>query len=93
MDEGEEMFSRDKPKTVGELIEDLRKFDPRMRVMVRGYEGCLHDCDSPEICGARLNKKSDEQWFFGPHELLYDEEKRGEDFIDAVLIGRYCGED
>jgi len=88
-----ETFSREKPKTVAELIAELSKLDPNMRVMVRGYEEGLHDCDVPEIRAVRINANPDGDWFFGPHELLFDGQNRTEDSIDAVLIGRYPDKD
>ncbi|MFA7308178.1 MAG: hypothetical protein WC026_16070 [Hyphomicrobium sp.] len=88
-----ETFSREKPKTVAELIAELSKLDPNMRVMVQGYESGLHDCDVPEIRTAEVNANPDEDWFFGPHNELFDGQKRTENSIDVVLIGRYCCKD
>ena len=64
--------SRDKPFTVAELIEELRKLPAEMRVMVRGYEGGYHDCQTPAIEPIKLNVNS--EWYYGPHDTPSDHE-------------------
>lgn len=85
----EKAFTRNRPKTVAELIDELRRFPPDTRVVVSGYEGGVGDCWTPELISIRLNANDDELWFNGPHEKLYPYEKRaaaaGE--VAAVYLG------
>jgi hypothetical protein len=60
--------------TVGELIERLALEDPKMRVVVDGYErGCdeVHD-----VKYARINlntRKTDGNWWDGEYDYVLDE--------------------
>jgi hypothetical protein len=81
----DEKVSREAPKTVAELIEELRKYPPDTRVMADGYEGGLCDCRSPELLRVKLNVNLD--WYKGPHENVTDDHASGDaDVIDAVRL-------
>jgi hypothetical protein len=53
---------------VQQLIEELQKYPPDMRVIRKGYEGGYHDLTSPESKLIRLNVYELNQWYYGPHE-------------------------
>jgi hypothetical protein len=63
----ERTFTRERPKTVGELIEALQKFPASARVMVPGLDDSLHDCGAPVMMLVMLNKNSDDKPAHGPH--------------------------
>ncbi|MBG0811386.1 hypothetical protein IY145_18715 [Methylosinus sp. H3A] len=65
----EKTFTRERPKTVGELIEALQKLPAAARVMVHGEEDSLYDCGSPMIELAMLNRYPDSKDHLGPHRL------------------------
>lgn len=78
--------SRDRPKTVGELIADLQKFPPDLRVMVTGYEGGYHDAGTPELIKVKLNHY--DEWYYGPHDYVtHAEAQEGVQHIEAVVVG------
>lgn len=55
---------------VGELIDDLKKLDPSLPVLVQGYEGGACDLQRVFLASAELNiHTGDEAWIFGPHEI------------------------
>jgi hypothetical protein len=53
---------------VQQLIEELQKHPPEMRVIVSGYEGGYCDLDLPRQQSIRLNVHSPEDWYYGPHD-------------------------
>ncbi len=55
-----------KPKTVGELIEELKQFPAELRVVVNGYEGGFHDCRSPKLRVITFDAQKGSS-IFGPH--------------------------
>lgn len=82
---GDGSFSRDKPKTVAQLIDELRKYPPETRVMTDGYEGGLQDCRSPELLRVKLNVNDD--WYDGPHEnVTEDPESNDANVIAAIRL-------
>ena len=76
--------------TVGELIIELRKFDPQTRVMVDGYEGGLVDVDEKRIFEKEvlLNYYNPEDWWYGPHEQRDYFARENLETVSAVIIGR-----
>ena len=76
--------SREAPKTVAELIEDLRKFDPSTLVMTRGGEGGLCDCRTPEPAKVKLNVN--DMWYDGPHENVTEDGLSGAYLVDAIIL-------
>ena len=65
----EKTFTREHPKTVGELIEALQKLPPAARVMLHGEEDSLYDCGAPMIELVMLNRYPDSKENLGPHRL------------------------
>ena len=53
---------------VQQLIEELQKHPPEMRVIVNGYEGGYNDLDSPEQKSIRLNVHLPDKWYYGRHD-------------------------
>jgi len=52
---------------VKNLIEELQKYDPEIRVVRPGYEGGYEDVAYITECELALNEHS--EWWYGPHEL------------------------
>ena len=52
---------------VQQLIEELQKYPPKMRVIVNGYEGGYSDCDPPESTRIRLNVHGEDS-YYGRHD-------------------------
>lgn len=65
----EKQFTREHPKTVGELIEALQKLPPAARVLIHGEDDSLYDCGSPMIELVMLNRYPDSKDHLGPHRL------------------------
>ena len=53
---------------VQQLIKELQKHPPEMRVIVNGYEGGYGDLDSLKQKSIRLNVHSPDEWYYGRHE-------------------------
>jgi len=53
---------------VQQLIEELQKYPPEMRVIVHGYEGGYSDCNPPQSTRIRLNVREKNDWYFGRHD-------------------------
>jgi hypothetical protein len=53
---------------VQQLIEELQKHPPEMRVIVDGYEGGYSDCKPPESRQIRLNVHEEDKWYYGRHD-------------------------
>ena len=53
---------------VQQLIEELQKYPPEMRVIVQGYEGGYSDCTLPEPTRIRLNVHEEDDWCTGRHD-------------------------
>lgn len=79
------MSDRDKPTTVGQLIEALRKFPPDTRVMVGGgyscREGGYDDWSRAAVCRVELNHYHER--YYGPHT---DADKDDASAVNAVVL-------
>ncbi len=53
---------------VQQLIEELQKHPPEMRVIVQGYEGGYNDMKPPEITSIRLNVHDEDCGYYGRHD-------------------------
>jgi len=54
---------------VQELIDQLQKLDPNLRVFTKGYEGGYEDVNfNGRICDFKLDYH--EWWYYGPHEVV-----------------------
>ena len=53
---------------VQQLIEELQKYPPEMRVIVDGYEGGYSDLESLKTKQIRLNVHNKDEWWFGLHD-------------------------
>lgn len=75
--------------TVQQLIEELQKFDPKLPIISRGYEGGMLDIDS--VTPTRIALNVNTAWYYGPHELVDDYlvEDNPDQYtvVDAVFIG------
>lgn len=75
--------------TVEELINALQQFDPKLRVIIRGYEGGYNDADYAEPLRIALDVHT--AWYYGKHELAdagFISDIREQFTIEnAVLIG------
>lgn len=52
--------------TVEELINALQQYDPKLRVVMRGYEGGMNDIDFLRPMQVALNVH--DAWYYGKHE-------------------------
>ena len=69
--------------TVQQLIDQLQKLDPNLRVFTKGYEGGYEDADfNGRIRDFNLNYYKD--WYMGPHEIIDDEDKTGT--VKGIII-------
>ena len=57
---------------VGQLIEKLNKLDPKLMVVVRGYEGGVNEVVSLSECKIELDANKG-TWYYGRHEVVVDE--------------------
>ncbi len=57
--------------TVAELIEQLGKLDPTLRVVTHGYEGGYDDVDGFRELEIALDVHK--EWYYGPHEDATDD--------------------
>ncbi len=57
--------------TVAELIKELEKLDPNLRVLVDGYEDGYADVASIRICTFRENVN--DTWYQGSHDMDFDD--------------------
>lgn len=72
--------------TVRELITHLQTLPPDTRVMVRGYEGGVHDVGGAEAGAIRENYHRGSQ-YYGPHEWYDTRENAEADYrIDAEYL-------
>jgi hypothetical protein len=54
--------------TVEQLIKELQKYPPKMRVIVDGYEGGYSDPKPPEVTQIQLNVHNEDECYFGRHD-------------------------
>lgn len=76
--------------TVAELILALQQYDPKLRVIVKGYEGGYDDADYAEQLKIGLDVHT--AWYYGKHEdadAWYVKEAKDPEIKieNAVLIG------
>ena len=71
---------------VQQLIEELQKYPPEMRVIVDGYEGGYSDCKPPEPTRIRLNVHEKDRWYYGRHDdaSSFDDDRDGA--IETALL-------
>lgn len=67
--------------TVGELIEELKKYHSDDLVLVEGYEGGFSDISVAQERTVRLNQYKEE--YYGPHELDSNSNQRAVIFFRA----------
>lgn len=71
------------PFTVVQMIAELQKLPPDMRVMVHGAEGGYDDASAPVVKEIRLNVHT--ELYYGPHDTPYDGDEGGE-VVKAAII-------
>jgi len=67
--------------TVGELIKQLKKFDPETMVVVCGYEGGYKDGLILSTISIVLNVY--DKWYYGPHKECDETNKKA---VKAIRI-------
>jgi hypothetical protein len=77
---------------VQQLIEELQKYPPEMRVIVEGYEGGYSDLEKVCVEPIQLNVHGEDRWYFGrhddanyPHALLHGKRRS---VVNALLLPR-----
>lgn len=58
--------------TIEELIKKLQEFDPKLPVLLSGYEGGVYQPSRVSQVTIAINVN--DQWYYGPHELVHDDE-------------------
>jgi hypothetical protein len=77
--------NRERPCTVGDLVELLLRLPPETRVMVSGYEGGYDDANSnPEITKIALNVNG--PWYYGPHDSADNSVVTNHKIVDAIIL-------
>lgn len=77
---------------VQQLIEELKKYPPEMRVIVNGYEGGYIDLEKVYVQSIRLNVHRKDDWYYGRHDdanypmALLDDKTAP--VVDALLLPR-----
>lgn len=78
--------------TVGEMIEELKAFDPSLKLVVAGYEYGLSDPCKPTEEKIVLDVIHD--IWAGPHDRFDDNcDEKEKNVVSAVIIGRIGGSD
>ena len=74
--------------TVQELINRLQEFDPKLPVMLSGYEGGVYPGPNNfNTVTVALNVNSPEDWWYGPHDIVHDNsEYQGAEKITALYL-------
>lgn len=70
--------------TVSEMIEELSKLDPNLKVFSKGYEGGYEDASvisNPRQFTLHVNTA----WYYGPHEETEFEKTKGEVVMGVVI--------
>ena len=71
--------------TIAELIEALQQFDPKTRVLVKGYEGGYNDAAVSNITPVALDVHS--EWYYGKHENVSETTNlEGKKTVEAIII-------
>ena len=65
---------------IRELIDELQKHDPEMRVVTAGYEGGY--CDLSGFEEIKINLDVNNEWYYGKHEVV----DRDDDPFDCEAI-------
>lgn len=75
--------------TVQELIDRLKLFDPKLRIVTNGYEGGYTEIDTLDKLRIALDVNT--EWYYGKHELADDYSVRDKlkeyTVVDAVFVG------
>ena len=63
-------FSYNIQMTIQELINQLQQYDPKLPVMLSGYEGGVYQANRVRqvVFAANVN----DAWYYGPHEIITD---------------------
>jgi hypothetical protein len=69
--------------TVEQLIEQLKLHDPKLPVMMPGYEGGVYDGPT-KFQVANVAIGVNDEWYYGPHEIVCDDEVKPT--IKALVI-------
>lgn len=58
--------------TVEELINQLKQYDPKLPVLLAGYEGGVYEARGNAISEVTIAINVNDAWYYGPHEIVYD---------------------
>lgn len=76
---------------VEDLIKQLQQFDPKLPVILNGYEGGFYNPSTVNQMKIALDVHPKEEWWYGPHEHIYSyevEESPGKyNIVNAVYLG------
>jgi hypothetical protein len=59
--------------TIEQLIKILQQHDPKLPVLLSGYEGGVYEPHGKLIRQVLVAKDVNEEWYYGPHEIVYPE--------------------
>ena len=72
--------------TIEELIKQLEHYDPKLPVLLHGYEGGVYiaNLTRPVLVAADVNT----EWYYGPHEIVteYTDGYQGYTKFNGVII-------
>ena len=61
--------------TVEQLINELKQFDPKLPIVLKGYEGGVYDGPNTlSVVVVAVNANNPDEWWYGPHEIVWDDE-------------------
>lgn len=69
---------------VKDLMQELSKFEPELMVLRPGYEGGYQEIDLASL--EHFKKDYYKEWYYGPHEMLSDEEETKNADFKGILI-------
>jgi len=69
---------------VKDLIAELQKFHPEYEVMIDGYEGGIMPI--VEIRKEYADTFVNSEWYYGPHELCYEDAETCEEMLKTPVI-------
>lgn len=56
--------------TIEELIKELQQYDPKLPVLLSGYEGGVYLPNRMRKVNVALNVNK--EWYYGPHEIVWE---------------------
>lgn len=74
--------------TIEELINQLKQYDPKLPVLLAGYEGGVYQPHGKSTRQVTIAINVNDQWYYGPHEIVFDDDELypGNQRTQGVLI-------